>query len=1159
MTRRLGTTDRVSKARIGERVADLPEVLVSSRAPLVIGVRHHSVACALAMPALLEEARPTRIFLEMPSELQPWLEWVGHPETEGPVALASVVDENVVSFYPLATFSPERVAIQWAVERGVEIVAFDSSAAPAPRAPGDLDEHDESEATGRVFAAIAPGPMDRHFGPLWARAVEAHVGGSPEDIRRAALRVGWAVRVSSPERPRDRARETAMRERLEGAREGAVAIVGAYHAAALVEDPIHFTPCASVPHEAEPVTSLVAYDHTLLDERSGYPAGILDPGWHEALFDAQREGRSVDDVLREQATHLVRHARARGHVGSTAAAYEIVRLARGLARLRRQPHPTNLELGEAARSALASGAGHAFDRLLENAFVGRRVGRLAAAAPRSGLLSHLEDLATALRLPGRGAERKELRLDVLRSDLDRQRHLALVRAHLAAIRWGEARESRAAGDVETLHTLWDVAWSPSTDASVAFAGRYGVTLGQAATGALREQARRAEASDELDAATRVRLLSRAFSAGLVELGTTWLRAWRSRWGEDAKLSQLIELVALLGRLHAGHEPGFSPETWPHFAEELVAQRERALLVADAVLVGLGGSDDLEDARALAALVQHSHGGDRLRVRLDALRVEASPLIQGAAWGASILSGLADERAGAAWIGSWLTNAESPKARAALARGLAGLFAGAGSILEAAPSVQGAVAERIEGLPDAAFLARLPALKEGFSVLSQAERRRLIVMLEDRGVVDASAMDRLPVDPDALAHYAHLDDLAGKWARATMGARFPDVRSEVQPSLPETRERGRVVADAPTHALGPGDRWRLILGQQRERMGAAARRVSRALGAGPGGDGEGAGDSPGAGTGAPEPGIREWIGELEALFGVDVCQEVVAKRAQKRPHLITELDPQAAAPSVELLTSILSMAGHLGEGDLAKVRPLVRRMIEQLTRDLASQIAPALYGARSARPTRRPSARLDVARTIARNLHTARESQEGGYYLVPERAIFRAAEKRRLTWEVTLLLDVSGSMEPSVVHTALMASILAGVPWVELSLFAFSTEVVDLSHHIDDPLKLLLEVHVGGGTDIAGAVRFAAERITNPRRSMLLLVSDFEEMGTGQPLLHAIARLREAGVRPLGIASLDDGGNARFSATLARQLGQIGMPVAALSPTAVARWMKEQLG
>lgn len=1139
-----GSTARAETLR---RVRAMPVALTESRTPHLIGVRHHSVACALAMPALLEAAAPTRIFLEMPAELQEWIPWVGHAETLGPVALASVASDELLSFYPLATFSPERVAIQWAVARGVPLIAFDTSAGPA--------EEDGESTPGSTSAEARV--LGAGFAALWDRAVESRAGGDPEDVRRAGLRAGWALRTSGPARRRDLARETFMRRALADAREGSVAIVGAFHPAALLDEPLHWEAVEPAALAAT-TTSLVPYDHTLLDERSGYPAGIRDPGWHESLFEHVRAGHPLDDVLLEQATRLVRHVRRHGHPGDSSAASEMVRLARGLARLRAQPHPTRAELDEAARTVLGRGGERAFERILEQAFVGRSRGRLAPGTPRSGMLAHLEDLAGELGFPRRGEEAKDLRLDVLRSERDRRRHVALSRMSIAGVRYAELRTGQAAGGIETLQTVWRCEWTPATDASVPHAGRFGVTLAQAAQGALRERARAAIVGDALDASARLELLGNALRAGLPDLAHGWLSEWSERWPADARLPQLIAFASLLRRLEAGHEPAVIPEEASDLVEAAGAEIAAALTQAHAVLAGLAGSEDLADARALLELVQLGGGGDRLRMRLDALRTGASPMMQGAAWGASLLAGYAAAAPAGAWIASWIANAESGDARLALSKGLAGLFVASGSLLEVAPAVLEEMVARIDALDDAGFLRRLPALRKGFGVLSKVERARLIQTLAERGVVDRRALERLPIDPESLVRYATLDQAAASRTEERLGPRFPRLRGDGRAIDPTSAtedgadDTNYVRVDTGGSHLSTGTRWRLILGQQREQLTRRGRRIASAL----------AGEAPdpssgGAGDEQSEPSIREWIGELETLFGVDVCQEVLADAAEERPHLLTELDPQTARPSVELLSRILNLAGSLGEGDLAKVRPLIARIVRQLSEDLANRVAPALFGARSARPTRRPSSRLDLARTVRRNLHTARDDGHG-LYLVPEQAIFRAAEKKRLTWEVVILLDVSGSMEPSVVHTALMAGILAGVPWVELELYAFSTEVVDLSEHVDDPLALLLSVNVGGGTDIGGAVRYAEERIQNPRRAMLIVVSDFEEMGTGLPPLDAVGRLHEAGVKTLGIAALDEVGRARFNTALAAQLRARGMPVAAVSPPALARWMREQV-
>lgn len=53
-------------------------------------------------------------------------------------------------------------------------------------------------------------------------------------------------------------------------------------------------------------------------------------------------------------------------------------------------------------------------------------------------------------------------------------------------------------------------------------------------------------------------------------------------------------------------------------------------------------------------------------------------------------------------------------------------------------------------------------------------------------------------------------------------------------------------------------------------------------------------------------------------------------------------------------------------------------------------------------------------------------------------------------------------------------------------------------------------------------------------------------------------LASSGAHLLGCAALDDAGTPRYSVPVARQLVAAGMPVAALSPLALARWVGDRL-
>ncbi|MFB7753425.1 VWA domain-containing protein, partial [Streptomyces sp. NPDC056121] len=275
-------------------------------------------------------------------------------------------------------------------------------------------------------------------------------------------------------------------------------------------------------------------------------------------------------------------------------------------------------------------------------------------------------------------------------------------------------------------------------------------------------------------------------------------------------------------------------------------------------------------------------------------------------------------------------------------------------------------------------------------------------------------------------------------------------------------------------------------------------------------------------------------------------------------VVSALDPEAVRPSVELLRTVLQHAGGLPEAKLAALRPLVRRLVDELTRTLATRLRPALTGAATARPTRRPGGGLDLARTLRANLATARRTDDGRIHVIPERPVFHGRAQRSADWRLIILTDVSGSMEASTIWSALTASVLAGVPALSTHFLAFSTTVLDLTEHVHDPLALLLEARVGGGTHIAAGLRHARTLVTAPSRTLVVVVSDFEE---GYPVGGMLAEVRElvgAGCHVLGCASLDDAGRPRYSTGIAGQLVAAGMPVAALSPLELARWVGEKI-
>ncbi|WP_020125877.1 vWA domain-containing protein [Streptomyces sp. 303MFCol5.2] len=1281
--------------------------LTDPAGPYLIGVRHHAPSLAAAVPALLDEAKPDVLLVELPAEMQEWLPWLGHKETRAPVALAAAPGDGGSgggpAFYPFADFSPELAAVRWAARHGVPVVACDLPLADRAwgEGRGGAAQAEAPGLAGALRARLTGRPGD----DLWDRLVEATAPGSPpEALRRAALLTGWALREDAtasggvPEL--DLRRERWMRSRITEAiarGERAAVLVGAFHAPALTGSALAgrgtgSTPAdvggqggggapgvgvgagatlpadgrrvgsalpatgrsagaavpatgeqsratvpddgkqgdVAVPDMGEPagatvpatgeragatvpdigkrgaaavpggggskegavgsragwITSLIPYAYALLDERSGYPAGIRDPEWQDMVLRAAGDPQALEEALTGAAVRVCAALRDLGHPSGPADAREITRLASDLARLRGLPAAGRGELVEAVQTVLAQGEpygrGRAVARAMERVLVGTRTGRPAPDAPRSGLVPAVEAEVAGLGLPGpenTSGPARDLRLDPLRSDLDRRRELLLRRLAVCGVPYGEAREVVGAGGAEALTSRWEVRWTPATAAMLTAAGVRGVTAAQAAEGVLRERRRVERDAGGSTAAQVLQGLAEAAECGLPALADERLEDVAEVLPLAGTLPELLAGLALSDRLRSGHVPGLGADGEHTARAAAVAEPLTAAAVRQ--VDGLTGSEDPADAHALLELAHRADllGGIRLTDALARLAADGSPLMRGAAGAVRVLLGQESARVFGDRVASWVDGAVDADSRSALTARLSGLLAAAGPLLEAAAPALEPLLGRVSELPDRDFLDRLPALRGGFETLSPAARDRLLSAVEERlGIGRVADTDGL--DPAALAVWAGAD-LAARAALRSLGL-LPTPGGDAQAPTDETvigtaatatasgsgsgsDKGGPSGEDGLDRRLAPADRWRLLLGRRSDQLPSSARALATALdelygsGRGEGSRGDLTGPGAGGGRDAPYPGVREWSQELAALFGPGIREEVLAAAAASgRRDVLTELDAESVRPSVDLLRTVLRHAGGLPEARLAALRPLVRRLVEALTRQLATRLRPALHGTALPRPSRRPGGGLDLPRTLRANLATARRGPDGTVRVIPERPVFRTRARRAADWRLILVTDVSGSMEASTVWAALTASVLAGVPTLSTHFLAFSTEVMDLTGHVEDPLSLLLEVSVGGGTHIAAGLRHARELVTVPSRTLVVVVSDFEE---GYPLGGLLAEVRAlvgAGCHVLGCASLDDTGRPRYSTGVAGQLVAAGMPVAALSPLELARWVGEKI-
>lgn len=360
------------------------------------------------------------------------------------------------------------------------------------------------------------------------------------------------------------------------------------------------------------------------------------------------------------------------------------------------------------------------------------------------------------------------------------------------------------------------------------------------------------------------------------------------------------------------------------------------------------------------------------------------------------------------------------------------------------------------------------------------------------------------------------------------------------------------------------RWRLVLGRFAEKrlpggMSTREKRMEAAL------DylysreytGRGVRDRGGAGSLDPSQlNVPTWLSEVRELFPRETV-EIIEKHALDRygmTELVTDKETlEKLEPNMELLKTLLTFRGHLQGEVLNTARRIIRSVVEELKRKLEAEVRRALSGQlnRFRHSPQKAAKNFDWRGTIRRNLKNYDSTRR---QIILQEPRFFARNTRLLPWQVILCVDQSGSMADSVIHSAVMAGILAGLPTVRVKIVVFDTSVVDLSDHVDDPVEVLMSVQLGGGTNIGAALTYCEGLIENPHRTVLALVSDFCEGAPPNVMLGACARMKEAGVRLLGLASLDQTATPIYDHAMAERLVETGMDVAALTPKHFAEWL-----
>ncbi|MFD9437595.1 DUF5682 family protein [Streptomyces sp. NPDC060006] len=729
--------------------------------PLLLGVRHHGPGSARAVRAALDEASPRAVLLEGPPEADALIALAADEDMRPPVALlAHVVDEPGRSaFWPFAEFSPEWVAVRWALEHDVPARFIDLPATHTLAWGGEEENEKEATREGEKESGEesdgegAPdGPRPQaaeavRIDPLavlaetagyddaerWWEDVIEHRGArggdafAPFEVLAEAMGALREV-YGAGGHERDLVREAHMRLQMRAAQRefgDEVAVVcGAWHVPALRQRTSVTADRALLRGLPKVKTDMtwVPWTHRRLSRVSGYGAGIDSPGWYGHLFAA------ADRPIERWMTKVAGLLRDEDRLVSSAHVIEAVRLADTLAAMRGRPLPGLTETTDAVRAVMCEGSDVPLALVHDRLVVGDVLGEVPAAAPAVPLQRDLARLQRRLRLKPE-AQQRELELD-LRKETDGGRSRLLHRLRLLGVGWGEAVASR--GSTGTFRETWRLHWEPELAVRVAEAGVWGTTVVAAATAKAE-----ADAVGARSLADVTGLAERCLLAELPDALPVVMRILADRAALDADVGHLAQaLPALVRSLRYGDVRGTGTR----------ALAEVAAGLAERVFVGLPpacAALDPEAAEEMRGHVDAVHGavgllaeggeddsraGIRGRWHSVLGTLCARDTVPGVVRGRAVRLLLDDGELGqeeaARLMGLVLSPGTAPADAAAWIEGFVGGGSGGGMLLVHDERLLGLVDSWLTGVPGAAFTDVLPLLRRTFSAYEPGVRRTL---------------------------------------------------------------------------------------------------------------------------------------------------------------------------------------------------------------------------------------------------------------------------------------------------------------------------------------------------------------------------------------------------------------------------------------------------
>ncbi|QNK65230.1 DUF5682 family protein [Variovorax sp. PAMC26660] len=786
--------------------------------PHIVGVRHHSPACARLVAERIRTLRPAHVLIEGPADFNERLAELYLPH-QLPVAIYSYLSGDEThrgSWSPFAEHSPEWQALQVAREVGaqvrfIDLPAWHDAFSRMENRYADVADAQHEERAEAYERALTEKLSVQGRDALWDHLFED--GCDAAELAQRLATYFDHLRGEDPGSLGNQAREQmmarwiawAMAQPVEPGRAQVLVVCGGYHAPALAR--LWQGLPAELPATPEPSLEpcneggqddradaplrfgsyLVPYTFKRLDAFAGYASGMPSPAYYQWVWEHGPEG-----AAHRALQHVMQRLRDKKLPASTADLMAVHLRAQGLARLRGHEKPLRSDWLDALAGALVKDALDAplpwtyrgairpgTDPVLVQAMdvlAGDTVGRLAPGTPQPPLVA-----AVAAELAAHGIVlRGQLKIDLL-ADADRAKSRVLHRLsilRLPGVRRTQGPKLAMSGERTE---VWSLAEPLEQQAALIEAGAWGASLHDAARARLEDDLRQAQGR----IGPLADGLNQAAWAGLSALSDSLLGELQGAIANEPRFEALGPALSVLHTLlRHGQMLGMADAPVLRVVIESGFDRALWLLEPPAAVTPADMDAHLQGHLALRRIVADvlahaadtSHDADAPKLldveparalavwQRKAADASAAPVSRGAALGATLsLAGRAAHAqphdAGVNEAMQLLHSLPAP----VLGDALTGLLALARETLSSEPAFVAGMDRTVQALDNADFVRAMPSLRAAFAWLPPQERGLLaeqVLKLHDAAHLSRRALTAThsgEAAPEALAQARMVED------------------------------------------------------------------------------------------------------------------------------------------------------------------------------------------------------------------------------------------------------------------------------------------------------------------------------------------------------------------------------------------------------------------